>query len=106
MPSDTPEREVDEPELALTYEEIKAWADDVGADAIDHRESKNAVVCTWGAGEEIWFYQDGQVVLRKFKVLGGAEPNEMVERQGSRIVVTDSRGEEHRISGREFPIDR
>jgi len=89
----------------LPLDEIEAWAEEAGASAIDHRDRDDKVVCEWGTGDEVHFHADGAIVLRKFRLLGGAEPDATVERCGSRLIVTDSTGEEHRVSATEFPID-
>ena len=89
----------------LNLDEIRAWADEVNAHVIDNRERDDEVVCEWGTGDEVHFHANGAVVLQKFKVLGGAEPEATVERRGSRLIVKDTRGEEHRVSQTEFPIE-
>jgi hypothetical protein len=89
----------------LSLEEIRAWADEVGANVLDLRDRDDEVVCEWGTGKEVHFHADGAIVLQKIRMLGGAEKEDTVERQGSRIVINDHAGDEHRISGSEFPLD-
>lgn len=97
----------DEPETwgRLTPEEIEDWCDANGPDMVDLRDSENAIVATWGNGREVWFYGNGMVVLRQYRPIGGAEPEDTVERQGDRLVVTDENGTNY-VSGDDFPIER
>lgn len=97
----------DEPETwgQLTEAEIEDWCDANGASVVDYRDGKNALVATWGDGREVWFYENGMVVLQMVRPLGGAEPEDTVERQGDRLVVEHERGTNY-VRYDEFPVER
>jgi maltodextrin utilization protein YvdJ len=87
-------------------EELREWAEENHFDVIDRRETEEKVICTYNDGREIHFHEDGMVVLQQHRALGGAEKDDSVSFNDSRLVVTKSTGETSRVSAREFPIDK
>lgn len=86
--------------------QLREWAEENHFDVIDRREREEKVICTYNDGREIHFYEDGMVVLQQHRALGGAEKEDVVSFNDSRLVVTKGTGETSRVSAREFPIDK
>lgn len=93
-----------DPDDKFSEADFREWAEQNDAEVIERDDG--ILAATWYNGKEVHFEPNGHVILRQFKVLGGAEPGDTIELQGNRLVVNEQDGGEHRVSLNEFPIDR
>lgn len=83
---------------------FREWADANGHNVIDPHESGASLVVSYGDGRQVELYPDGEIVLKAWSHLGGANDGDEVRLMGKRLVVDTNRGWGY-VSNRAFPLD-